>query len=85
MGDALQVLLDSGGLYLALGAVLCIFLALVQSGAYFKAQSGRSPLIPLIRTVGGDEMIESAIPSPDSAQSPQHRRFVRERSSGRCC
>ena len=31
------------------------FWALVQSGAYFKAQNGRSPLI---RTVDGDEMIE---------------------------
>jgi len=29
--------------------------------------------------------MRSAIRSRDLAQSPQHRRFVRRRSSGRCC
>jgi hypothetical protein len=36
MSDALQVLLDSGGLYLALGAVICIVLGVGAARRMFQ-------------------------------------------------
>jgi hypothetical protein len=41
---ALQVPLNSGGLYLALGAVLCILFGVGAADAYFRAQDGANRL-----------------------------------------
>jgi hypothetical protein len=46
MGDTLQVLLDSGGLYLALGAVLCIFLGIGAVRRLFQGAKRAEPPDP---------------------------------------
>jgi hypothetical protein len=53
MSDALQALLDSGALYLALGAVLCVVLGVGAARRLFQGAKKSSPL--------GDEKIESRL------------------------
>jgi hypothetical protein len=46
MGTTLQVLLDSGWLYLALGAVVCIFLGVGATRRLFRGAKRAEPLQP---------------------------------------
>jgi hypothetical protein len=45
MGQAFQVLLDSGGLYLALGAILCIIIGIGAAKRLFQGAKRASPLL----------------------------------------
>ena len=46
MGNTLQALLDSGGLYLAIGAVLCIFLGIGAARRLFHGAKRAEPPDP---------------------------------------
>ena len=45
MGQAFQVLLDSGGLYLALGAILCIVIGIGAAKRLFRGAKRADPLV----------------------------------------
>jgi hypothetical protein len=46
MGQAFQVLLDSGGLYLALGAILCIIIGIGAAKRLFQGAKRAEPPAP---------------------------------------
>ena len=50
MGHPIQVLLDSGGLYLVLGAVLCIFLGVGAAKRLFQGAKRAEPPDPEYRS-----------------------------------
>jgi hypothetical protein len=55
MSEAFQFLLDSGGLYLALGAVVCVFLGIGAARRLFQGAKRAEPSARERRNVESDD------------------------------